>query len=106
MNKCIGIPNHEWKLFLDGGKVILVTEPCYQYCKAQKAIYDNMVFVESPGLEVNVDMATECPAYEVDDNGVPTGSPIPIAHNDNNYIEVHGEDCECVWWPVVTLRDN
>ena len=55
-------------------------------------------------VPVKVHWATDCPAYDVDDDNVPTGPPKPMRgyEHGSHYIH-HGVRCDCNHWPVIRI---
>lgn len=59
-------------------------------------------FLEMKSIRCSLQWATECPAYDVDENCVPTGGPHPMGgyESGSHYIS-HGSRCDCNWWPIL-----
>lgn len=109
MSGCKSMADHKWTLGLEEGRVYLAAKSCSPDDDAclfyEQGIGDLEEVVFMPPVPVDVRMATDCPAYPTDDNGVPTGPAEPMRGYDagSHYI-AHGTRCDCNWWPVVIPR--
>lgn len=105
---CVGWDEHRWTLSIEEGKPSLSTEPCGSGCTPDQ-LGDLMEFLVLAGdLPVTVRLATDCPAYPVDEWCRPTGPKtlLPGYEMGSHYI-AHGTSCDCNWWPVVeVVRDG
>jgi hypothetical protein len=100
--RCIGRIAHQWTLSIEEGKVTLTTEQCWEGCPAADSIGDSLDWLTMAPIPVHVNMATECPAFPVDDECVPTGPPERMkGYESGSHYIAHGTRCDCNWWPVV-----
>ncbi len=59
-------------------------------------------WLEMGAIECDLQFATECPAYDVDDNNVPVSGPMAMGgYESGSYYISHGRRCGCKWWPVL-----
>lgn len=97
---CVGIAKHEWTLCIEEGQVSLTTEECCETCWFPDGIETE--FLAMKEMYVQVRMATDCPAYETDEHGLPNGPPKKFSYHNGSHAGVHGEHCDCNWWPIIT----
>lgn len=98
---CPGMTAHEWVFTVVEGHAGLATDPCGPDCWFEYGIGDCGEFLEMPPVAVTVAMATDCPAYDTDDDGIPTGPPHKMGgYETGSHYTVHGTRCDCNWWPV------
>jgi len=95
--------SHKWFLGITEGVSGIRTTSCGDQCHFGTGLGDDSEWLSMEEVEVEVDYATSCPAYDTNDLGVPTG-PLKHIHgyeSGSHYI-VHGQRCDCDWWPVIT----
>lgn len=111
--ECIGMKAHKWKMAIEEGQVSITTERCGDLCQFAYAWSeggcgldgDSMEFLEMAEVDVTVRTATDCPAYDTDDDGVPTGPVKPMrGYESGSHYIAHGTRCDCNWWPVVRIE--
>lgn len=103
MTACIGMAAHTWELCIEEGSTSVTTEPCGDECHFLHGLGDEREWLEMKPVPVLLMMATNCPAYDTDDNGVPTGPPrLMGGYETGSHYIVHGERCDCNWWPIAT----
>lgn len=103
---CIGVSAHRWTFAVEEGHMALGTETCGTMCRFAFGGMDgdDMEWLVMPEIPVTVAFATECPAYDTDDDGVPTGPAKPMGgYESGSHYIAHGTRCDCNWWPVVRI---
>lgn len=105
------IKKHEWKFGIEEGDWHVSSPSCGPECRflwggdkhpARVTLGDEREWTYMPYIPVTVRMATECPAYPVDDDQVPTGPAKPMGgYESGSHYIAHGTRCDCNWWPVI-----
>jgi hypothetical protein len=96
---CVWDNQHVWELSVEEGQVSLVALGCGPGCTLTDALGDEMEWLTMPPIRVHLRVATDCPAYETDGNGVPLGPPKPYAFRNGSHAGTHGQLCDCNRWP-------
>jgi hypothetical protein len=107
--------SHQWSLGIEEGGLGLTTASCGPECRwlmagdvhpAFGTLGDEIEWLHMEPVQGDVRFATECPAYETDENQVPTGPPRPMpGYEVGSHYIAHGTRCDCNWWPVVLMTD-
>ena len=65
-------------------------------------------FLEMAPIAGEFKYATECPAYDTDENCVPIKGPFAMSgYESGSHYVSHGTSCDCHWWPVfIPEEDN
>lgn len=101
---CIG-EAHEWTLHVENGSASVSTAPCGDDCAYVYGGMPEDLYVED--LPVRVGVATDCPAYDHDEDGfvVHPARPMRGYESGSHYI-VHGTRCDCNWWTVAVAASS
>ncbi len=109
-NGCIGLAEHSWSLAIEEGQVSVVTNRCSEGCsfgscaeadQPMVGLGEVADFLCMAPIPVRIVMATDCPAYDTDDGGVPTGPVKRMGgYESGSHYIAHGAHCDCNWWPV------
>ena len=123
--ECGGLKVHAWELSIEEGSAYLSTQTCGPRCSYRDPYgrlddqegapeehpyhttfpMTDMLHMEP--IPVTVGMATDCPAYPVDEKGITTGEPPHMhdrGHESGSHWIQHPTHCDCDWWPVVTPK--
>ena len=100
--------DHQWTLSIEEGRVSVVAQSCGPDCgPATDGLAEWSDGIEMAPVVVVVRSATDCPAYDTDDNGVPIGPAKRMsAYEAGSHYVHHGVRCDCNWWPVLTIGEN
>lgn len=100
--------DHRWTLSVEEGRLSVSALPCGADCGlAADGLGEWSDSIEMPPITVAVKSATDCPAYDTDDNYVPIGPAKRMGGYEagSHYIH-HGVRCDCNWWPVIIIETN
>lgn len=109
---CPGWDGHAWTLSIEEGKILVYSPPCGPDCNLftkgpdgtmhSRGLGDAEEYLTMCEMPILVRMATECPAYDVDTDNVPTGPPRRMGgYESGSHYIAHGTFCDCNWWPVL-----